>query len=72
MKTISQVLKKAKLNDILTDGKRYWKVIDTNYDYHITVATPVTKTGKPSKNGFELWSSGIEKVAVIPGLRVVK
>jgi hypothetical protein len=72
MKTIAQVLKKAKLNDILTNGKQYWKVIDTNYDSYIVIASPVTKTGKRSKSGFELWSSGIENVAVIPNLRILK
>lgn len=71
MKTIKQVLSKTKVGDILTNGKLYWKVIDLNFDGNI-VASPVTKTGKSARNGFELWSSGIESVAVIPGLRVLK
>lgn len=70
MKTIAQVLKKAKLGSVLTDGTRYWKVVDLNFDGNI-VASPVTKKGLPSKKGFELWSSGIEQVAIIPGLRVL-
>lgn len=71
MKTIAQVLKKAKLGSILTDNKRYWKVIDLNFDGNV-VASPITKAGEKSKRGFELWSSGIEQVAVIPNLRIVK
>lgn len=71
MKTIKQVLSKTKTGDTLTNGKLYWKVVDLNFDGNI-VASPVTKTGKPSLNGFELWSNGIESVAVIPGLKVVK
>jgi hypothetical protein len=71
MKTIKQVLSKAKIGDIFTNGKLYWKVIDTNFDGAV-VACPITKTGKPSKSGFELWSTGIEEVAIIPGLRKVK
>ena len=68
MKTIKQVLSKAKLGDVLTNGKLYWKM----NDYYDKIASPITKAGKPLKNGFELWSSGIESVAVIPGLRIVK
>lgn len=72
MKTIKQVLSKAKLGDVLTNGKLYWKITDDNFDYYIKIASPITKAGKPSKSGFELWSSGIENVAIIPGLRIVK
>ena len=71
MKTIAQILKKCKLNDILTDGKRYWKVIDENFD-HLVVACPIKKDGSPNKKGFEIWSGGLEQVAVIPGLKKVK
>ena len=68
MKTIKQVLSKAKFGDVLTNGKLYWK-IDYHYD---RIASPITKAGKPSRSGFELWTSGIEAVAVIPGLRIMK
>lgn len=71
MKTIAQILKKCKLNDVLTDGKRYWKVTHENFDYCV-VASPINKNGTPSKRGFEIWSSGIEQVAIIPNLRKVK
>lgn len=71
MKTISKILKNTKKGDILTDGKRYWKVVDTNFDGCV-VASPAKKNGEPSNKGFELWSSGIENVAIIPGLKVVK
>lgn len=71
MKTISQVLSKAKLGDVFTNGKLYWKVVDTNWDGCV-IAFPVTKTGKQYKKGFELWSKGVERVAVIPGLRKIK
>lgn len=71
MNTVAQILKKTKPGDILTNGKLYWKVNSTKFDGCV-VASPVTKTGKPSGRGFEIWSSGIENVAVIPGLRVLK
>jgi len=72
MRTIAQILKKAKTGDVLTDGRLYWRVVDTTFDNYIVVASPITKSGKPSKSGFELWSSGIEKVAIIPNLKIVK
>lgn len=71
MKTIAQILKKTKKGDILNAGKRYWRVVETDFD-GIIVASPITKKGKPYRNGFEIWSSGIESIAIIPGLKVVK
>lgn len=70
-KTIAQILKKCKKGDILSAGRLYWKVVDTDFDGCV-VASPCTKRGLSSKSGFEIWSSGIEKVAIIPGLKVIK
>ncbi len=63
--------KQIKPGDILTNGKLYWKVNSVKFD-GCTVASPVTKTGKPSRSSFEIWSSGIEQVAIIPNLRKVR
>jgi hypothetical protein len=71
-KTIAQVLKTCKKGDLLTNGKLYWKVVDTNFDYHVTVASPCKKNGDRIGSGFEIWSSGIESVAIIPDLKKVK
>lgn len=71
MRTIAQVLKTANLGDVLTNGKLYWKVNSKRMD-ECLVASPITKAGLPKMGGFEIWSSGIEDVAVIPGLKVVK
>lgn len=71
MKTIAQILKKTKPGDMLTNGKLYWKVNSTKFDGCV-VASPVTKKGESSGRGFEIWSSGIESVAVIPGLKILK
>jgi hypothetical protein len=64
--TIAQKLKTTKLGDTLTAGRLKWKVVDLDYDGAI-VATPANKLTK-----FELWSVGLEGVAVIPGLKVVR
>jgi hypothetical protein len=69
-KTIAQVLKSAKPGDMLTDGKRYWRVNRFKFD-SCMIASPCAKDGRPVCRGFELWSKGIETVAVIPGLRVM-
>ena len=66
MKTIAEILKKAKMGDVLTAGRRKWVVIETDWDGCV-IARPANKYTK-----FELWSSGIENVAVIPGLKVVQ
>jgi hypothetical protein len=66
MKTISQVLKTAKLGDVLKAGRRRWVVVDVDYDGCI-IAKPTNVATK-----FELWSEGIENAAIIPGLQVVK
>lgn len=65
MKTVAQILKKTKIGDILRAGRRKWRVTD-RID-KVMVATPANKA-----TTFELWSSGIEDAAVIPGLKVVK
>jgi hypothetical protein len=58
-------MKKAKVNDLLTDGKRKWQVISWGRDSKIAV--PLTR------KSFELWANcELEKVAVIPGLRIIK
>ena len=66
MKTIAQILKKTKVGDVLVAGRRKWMVVDTDYDGAV-VACPANKI-----TGFELWSVGIESVAIIPKLKVLK
>jgi len=65
MKTISEILKTTKAGDILTNGKLRWIVkIDETGE---KIAFPLTK------KSFELWENcTFEKVAVIPGLRIMK
>ena len=66
MKTIYEVMKTAKVGDLLTDGVRTWKVVD---DVGEVFGIPL----KYNKKSFELWSAcEFEKVAVIPGLRVIR
>ena len=65
MKTISKILKTAKLGDVLRAGKLKWIVIDMDFDGCV-----VAKPGNVATK-FELWSHGIENVAVIPGLKVI-
>lgn len=69
MKTIAQILKPCKKGDILVAGRRRWKVIEGLSDNRdrVVIALPVNKA-----TTFELWSCGVESVAVIPGLKVVK
>jgi hypothetical protein len=68
--TIAQVLSKAPLNAILSDGTRTWKVTDLDFDGAV-VASPF-KWKKTWGSSFELWSLGIESVAYIPNLKVIK
>ena len=69
-KTIAEVLKTCKLNDVVSDKVRQWKIVDMDFDGAI-IAQPIkwkkAKMGSP----FELWSLGIESVAIIPGLHKV-
>ena len=69
MKTIKDVLVQAKLGDVVTDGKRSWKVVDVDFDGAV-VARPVNFPKKESP--FELWSLGVESIAKIPGLKIKK
>jgi hypothetical protein len=66
MKTISKILKTAKLGDVLRAGKLKWVVVDMNFD-----GCAVAKPGNVATK-FELWSVGIESVAMIPNLKVVR
>ena len=66
MKTISQILKKAKLGDTLVAGKRKW-LVGGEVDKGVVVATPANKQTK-----FELWSSGLESLVSIPELKIMK
>ena len=64
MKTIAEIVNSAKEGDILTDGKRKWRVVD---DGSYKIALPL----KYTRGTFELWSEGgMEKYAVLPGLRI--
>jgi hypothetical protein len=63
-KTVAEILKSCKLNDILiADKGQQWKVVDLNYDVGgLVVATPYKWQDKKIKP-FELWSSGVERSA---------
>ncbi len=73
MKTVREVLKKAKDMDYLQAGKRFWKVEKRKgFD---TVAMPIKNIDdwRSPKNGFELWQDcEMEKVVVIPNLKIIK
>jgi hypothetical protein len=64
MKTVAQILKKTKLGDVLVSGVYKWVIVDKDFD-GATIAKPANK-----RTSFELWSVGVESVAVIPGLKV--
>lgn len=72
MKTIAQVLKKAKDGDILTNGKLFW-LMHRRPNSEL-IATPIKSKTNWDYNdkSFELWEEcAIEKTAVIPGLRIL-
>lgn len=70
-KTISAILKSCKVDDILTAKKgQMWQVVDLDYDGCV-IAKPYKWKCKKVKS-FELWSQGVESIAVIKGLRVKK
>lgn len=63
--TISEVINGAKVGAKLTDGKRKWVVMKYGGS-KIAVPTPY------NKGTFELWADcGLEKLVVLPGLRVI-
>lgn len=64
-KTIAQILHSAKPGDKLTDGKRQW-IVEEFDGIHIGIPS--------NKNDdiFEIWETGVEKYAVLPGLKRVK
>jgi hypothetical protein len=64
MKTIANILSKAKLGDKLTAGKLMWLVVSVDFD-GLTIAVPANKNTK-----CELWSKGLESIAVIPDLKI--
>lgn len=66
MKTIAQILEGAELGDRLIAGEYEWEVKDLDFD------TCIVAVGVNDKTDFELWSKGIEQVAVIPGLKLKK
>lgn len=66
MKTVKEILNKAKLGQTLTDGKRSWKVVQSE-DGEV-IATP--KRFPKGESKFELWNTGVESVAIIPNLKI--
>ena len=70
-KTVAEILKSCKLNDVLVADKgQQWKVTDTDYDVDgLIIARPFEWKDKKVKS-FELWSSGIEDLAIIANLRI--
>lgn len=71
MKTIKEILEKAKKDQILKANNYYWKV--TQKDEDLTIAQPYDNKTKVLKkgDGFELWSSGVESIAIIPDLKIL-
>jgi hypothetical protein len=68
MKTIAEILKTANPGDTLIAGKRKWKVkVNIFTGPKDVYASPANKL-----TTFELWTCGVESVAVMPGLKVVK
>lgn len=63
-RTIAQILNSSKLVEKLTDGKHIW-IVD-EFD-GIKIGKPVKKT----KKSFEIWASGLEQYAILPGLKKV-
>jgi hypothetical protein len=68
MKTVAKILKKAKPGDILVAGRLRWEVRPNVFtDPKDVYARPANRS-----TTFELWTCGVESVAVIPGLKVIK
>jgi hypothetical protein len=70
MKTVAEILNRCKLNDILLAGPgQQWLVCDLNYDGCVVAKPYQWKSKLPS---FELWSCGVESIAIISKLRIKK
>lgn len=71
MKTIHEILKKAKLGDILSDGSRTWKVVETKKNGDdCTVAVPHRWNKKTMGPKFELWDDAQARVTILPELQI--
>ena len=66
MKTVANILKEGSVGDVLSDGKRKWKIVTLDFDDGCVVAIPIKNCD------FELWSYGVESVAIIPDLKIIK
>lgn len=64
-RTIAEVINSAKVGDVLTDGKRKWKIVEFD---DILIGMPMKK----GKGSFEIWATGLEEHAILPGLRIEK
>lgn len=71
MQTIYNVLSKTKIGDILTDGKRFWKVVETEKE-DCFIALPVKSKWPKKVEKFELWGDTQSKHSYMPKLKVVK
>lgn len=70
--TVHQVLQNAILGDLLSDGKRQWKVVETEKEgSDCTVAVPHHWDDKKMGSKFELWDDAQAKVSYIPKLQIV-
>lgn len=71
LKTVHQVIKSCKTGDIITDGLRKWKVVESHKEGgDCVIASPYNWDKKTMGKQFEIWDDAQAKISVIPNLTV--
>jgi hypothetical protein len=72
VKTVHEVIKNCVIGDIVTDGKRQWKVTETYKEGGDCVIAQPHNWHKKNGASFEIWDDAQARISIIPGLMVKK
>lgn len=70
--SIHEIIKDCVVGDLLTDGKRTWKVTESHKEGGDCVIAQPHNWSKKNGSPFEIWDDAQARVSVIPGLTVQK
>ena len=70
--SIYDVLKNCKKNDVVSNGKFFWKVVETEKNEDCVIAVPLKTKWPKNESQFELWGDAQSKASIIPNLKVLK
>lgn len=70
VQTVHQVIKNCVTGDMLTDGTRTWKVVESHKEGGDCVIAQPHNWNKKHGKPFEIWDDAQAKISIIPGLKV--